>query len=114
MNFLRRNLKKLKRAGEDFVHYTADVIYDRRDGFGTRIYAGFLKALSFVFSSIVRMRHYMYDSRILRDAPLGCTVVVVGRNPKPRLQKQVGHRAFALFQMAYPRRAAEAESCFGR
>lgn len=71
-------MKKLKRAGEDFVHYTADVIYDRRDGFGTRIYAGFLKTLSFVFSSIVRLRHYMYDSRILRDAPLGCTVVVVG------------------------------------
>lgn len=57
---------------------TADVIYDRRDGFWACLYGTFLKGLSFVFSGIVRMRHYMYDSRILRDAPLGCTVVVVG------------------------------------
>ena len=78
MNFIDRLKRRLKRDAEDFVHMTADVIYDRRDGFWVGIYAAFLKGLSFIFSGIVRLRHKMYDSRILRDFPLGCTVVVVG------------------------------------
>ena len=70
--------KKLSRAGEAFVNYTADVIYDRRDGLGASVYGAFLKVLSYIFSGIVRLRHALYAKRILRDAPLGCLVVVVG------------------------------------
>lgn len=69
---------KLTHATENFVHMTADVIYDRREGFFTSIYAAFLYALSWVFEAIVRLRYSLYRNRILRDAPLGCLVVVVG------------------------------------
>lgn len=78
LNFIEKASKKIRRAAEDFVHMTSDVVYDRVDGFWVRAYAVFLKALSYVFSGIVRLRHRMYDARILRDFPLGCTVVVVG------------------------------------
>ena len=58
--------------------FTADVIYDRADGFTAVVYGGLLYCLSFVFEFIARARFYLYDRRILRDAPLGCLVVVVG------------------------------------
>lgn len=57
---------------------TADVIYDRREGFGVSVYAAFLKSLSYIFEIIARSRYWMYKNRIMRDAPLGCLVVVVG------------------------------------
>ena len=57
---------------------TADVIYDRREGFVVSVYAAFLKSLSYIFEIIARSRYWMYKNRIMRDAPLGCLVVVVG------------------------------------
>ena len=68
----------MSRAAEKFAQMTVDVIYDRREGFAASVYGGFLKALSYVFAGIVRLRYAMYRKRILRDAPLGCLVVVVG------------------------------------
>lgn len=68
----------MSRAAEEFAQMTVDVIYDRREGFAASVYGGFLKALSYVFAGIVRLRYAMYRKRILRDAPLGCLVVVVG------------------------------------
>jgi len=74
-----KNLKsKLKNYSQRFAHFTADVIYDRADGFTAIIYGGLLYCLSFIFEGIARLRFYMYNKRILRDAPLGCLVVVVG------------------------------------
>ncbi len=57
---------------------TADVIYGRTKSRPAEVYGMFLKALSHIFEAIVRLRHIMYRNRILRDAPLGCMVVVVG------------------------------------
>lgn len=58
--------------------FTADVIYDRVRGRAVWFFAGFLRGLSFLFSGIVRLRLFLYETRILRNQPLGCLVVVVG------------------------------------
>ncbi|MDR1789201.1 MAG: tetraacyldisaccharide 4'-kinase [Opitutaceae bacterium] len=58
--------------------YTIDVIFDRAEGAGATLYAGFLLCLSFVFSGVVQARWWLYRKRILHDQPLGCLVVVVG------------------------------------
>lgn len=78
MELLKKIRTKLKQAGEDFANFTADVIYDRADGFWAIIYGGVLYCLSFIFEAIARLRFYLYNKRILHDAPLGCLVVVVG------------------------------------
>jgi len=64
---------------ERFEQFVADVIYDRaRPSRASRALAIFLRALSFVFGGVVKLRFFLYRSRILRDTPLGCRVVVVG------------------------------------
>lgn len=78
MNSLKDIKRKISKSAEDFAHFTADVIYDRREGLAVSIYGAFLKALSFIFEAIARSRYWLYNKRILRDAPLGCLVVVVG------------------------------------
>ena len=78
MKVLKNIKNKLKQAGEDFANFTADVIYDRADGFWAIVYGAVLYCLSFIFEAIARLRFYLYNKRILHDAPLGCLVVVVG------------------------------------
>ena len=78
MIILKQIKDKLKDYSQRLAHFTADVIYDRADGGLAVLYGGLLYCLSFVFACIVRLRFYMYNKRILRDAPLGCLVVVVG------------------------------------
>ena len=78
MKFFKDAKRRLSKAVENFAHMTADVIYDRRDGFWVSVYAAFLKVLSYVFSAIAGARYWLYKKRVLRDAPLGCLVVVVG------------------------------------
>ena len=77
-----RSLRKLRyrflRAGGRLIQFTADVIYDRRNGRAAEWMASFLHLLSFLFSGIVRLRWYLYEHRFLRNRPLGCLVVVVG------------------------------------
>jgi len=64
---------------ERFEQFVADVIYDRaRPSRASRALAIFLRALSFAFGGVVKLRFFLYRSRILRDTPLGCRVVVVG------------------------------------
>jgi len=64
---------------ERLEQFVADVIYDRaRPSRASRALAIFLRALSFVFGGVVKLRFFLYRSRILRDTPLGCRVVVVG------------------------------------
>ncbi|MFT4901109.1 MAG: tetraacyldisaccharide 4'-kinase [Lentimonas sp.] len=75
---LRRYRYKLKRQADNFVQFTADVIYDRRHGRGVELMASFLYGLSFIFSGIVQLRWYLYEHRLLRNKPLGCLVVIVG------------------------------------
>ena len=62
-----------------FATFTADVIYDRRqNGRAVEFMASFLYGLSFIFHTLVRLRWYLYQNRIIRNKPLGCLVVVVG------------------------------------
>ena len=75
---LRRYRHKLARQANNFVQFTADVIYDRRHGRAAEVMSSFLHALSFLFSGIVQLRWYLYEHRILRNKPLGCLVVIVG------------------------------------
>jgi len=69
---------RVARAAGRFAQFTADVIYDRADGLASKLYGSFLWCLSQIFTVIVRVRYSLYRHRILRDAPLGCMVVVVG------------------------------------
>jgi len=39
---------------------------------------GVLKQLSYVFQGVVRIRHYLYDTGILRHHTLGCQVISIG------------------------------------
>jgi tetraacyldisaccharide 4'-kinase len=73
-----RYRQKLDRQADNFVRFTADVIYDRSHGRAAEIMSSFLYALSFLFSAIVQLRWYLYQHRILRNKPLGCLVVIVG------------------------------------
>ncbi len=63
---------------DQFAKFTADVIYDRVQGRAVWFFGGFLKAVSFIFSGVVRLRLFLYEKRVLRNQPLGCLVVVVG------------------------------------
>ncbi len=66
-------------SAERFAQFVVDVIYDRAPaGTATRVTSAFLRALSFLFERVVRVRFFLYRSRVLRDTPLGCKVVVVG------------------------------------
>lgn len=67
-----------KERFERFEQFTIDIIYGRRQGWRESLWGGCLKALSYVFAGIVRLRHFLYDHRVMRDQPLGCLVVVVG------------------------------------
>ncbi len=63
---------------ERLEHFAIDVIYDRRSGWKETLFAAFLRTLSWLFTSIVRCRVFLYRNRVLHDQPLGCLVVVVG------------------------------------
>lgn len=74
----RLSREDIQAWGDDVVNWIADVIYDRRKSNGIKILQFFLLILSYIFESIVRIRVFLYQTRILRDEPLGCLVVVVG------------------------------------
>ena len=64
---------------ERFEQFVTDVIYDRaRPSPAARALASVLSAAAVVFERIVRLRFFLYQTRILRDTPLGCKVIVVG------------------------------------
>ncbi|MCH2155201.1 MAG: tetraacyldisaccharide 4'-kinase [Opitutales bacterium] len=70
--------KRMKQRLAEFELFIADVIYDRRQGGAVDVLAAVLKALSTVFTLIVRLRTWLYEKRIFHTKPLGCLVVVVG------------------------------------
>lgn len=70
--------ERWKHRLERLEEFTIDVAFDRRHGRVERVYGGFLRALSHVFSAVVQLRTLLYEKRVLRDQPLGCLVVVVG------------------------------------
>jgi tetraacyldisaccharide 4'-kinase len=71
-------LSWLKRKLQTFELYTVDVVLGRRADTGAVILGGLLHGLSWLFSTGVQLRLWLYRKRILRDHPLGCLVVVVG------------------------------------
>jgi tetraacyldisaccharide 4'-kinase len=68
----------IKRKFQTFELYTVDVVLGRRADTGAAIYGVLLQVLSWLFSSVVQLRLWLYRKRIFRDHPLGCLVVVVG------------------------------------
>ena len=58
--------------------FAIDVVFGRAEGTAATLFAGFLQALSFLFSGVVQLRYWLYRRRIFHDQPLGCLVVVVG------------------------------------
>jgi tetraacyldisaccharide 4'-kinase len=63
---------------EDAETYLLDVIFQQRPGKKAEVIRFTLLALSQVFSVIVRLRRFLYNVRILRDATLGVQVIAVG------------------------------------
>ncbi len=69
----------LRSLSEKFVQFATDVVYDRRtEGRAVKILAAILKIFSLGFEKIVALRFFLYSTRILRNTPLGCKVIVVG------------------------------------
>lgn len=69
---------RINKALKLFGEFAVDVVYDRQHGKRAFVFASFLRCLSFIFSGLVLLRFFLYDSRILKNKPLGCLVVVVG------------------------------------
>ncbi len=72
----KRWLRWKKEALESYV---VDLIYDRAPHSRTAfLLGGFLRALSWIFAGLVKIRYWLYQERILRNHHLGCLVIVVG------------------------------------
>ncbi len=71
-------LSRFKKALNQFGEFAVDVVYDRRHGKRALFFGLFLRGLSLIFSSLVFLRFFLYNNRILKNKPLGCLVVVVG------------------------------------
>lgn len=71
-------LYAVKRAGRRFVNFAVDVVYDKAEGPWAKMFGAFLLVLSYPYAGIARAKLWLYRHRILRDAHLGCMVIVVG------------------------------------
>jgi len=71
-------LRSLNKRIQEFLHFGADVMYDRRDDTATAVFGAILQGFSYAFRGVIRTRFFLYRKRIVRDQPLGCLVVVVG------------------------------------
>ena len=60
------------------IQIVVDVVYDRIDNQLSDFIGFFLNILSLIFSEIIRLRYQLYRHKILKDNPLGCSVIVVG------------------------------------
>lgn len=76
MEHLSQDTRSLSERFEQFV---TDVIYDRaKESRAAQMLAAVLLVFSVLFERVVQLRFFLYRTRILRDTPLGCKVVVVG------------------------------------
>lgn len=55
-----------------------EVIFEQRSGFAASATRALLFALSKVFALVIKLRRFLYDVRIIRDATLGVQVITVG------------------------------------
>lgn len=68
---LTRNLNK-------GVQLIVDVVYDRINSHWADCIGFFLNLLSIIFSQLINLRYALYRHKLLKDSPLGCSVIVVG------------------------------------
>jgi len=68
-----------KRKWASFESFVEGVIYDRDLSVSARLFGLFLHPFSYLFSTIVRLRLFLYSRRFFfKDRPLDCLVLVVG------------------------------------
>ena len=69
----------LQKKLNSLVEFTIDIHHGRAEGLRAMMWAGFLQAVSWVWSLGAQLKLWLYRNRIiLHDQPLGCLVVVVG------------------------------------
>ena len=69
----------VKRKWTEFEGFVEGVIYDRDLSVSARLFGLFLHPFSYLFSTIVRLRLFLYMHRfVFKDKPLDCLVLVVG------------------------------------
>jgi tetraacyldisaccharide 4'-kinase len=72
---MRETLRAWNESLETFV---LEVIFDQRRGKRAALMRGFLFGSSKVFTGAVKLRQFLYQNRVLRDATLGVQVIAVG------------------------------------
>ena len=70
--------ERLHKWREELEQFILEAIFEKRQGKRANVTRGFLFVLSKVFQFAVRVRHFLYSTRIFRDHTLGCLVVSVG------------------------------------
>jgi tetraacyldisaccharide 4'-kinase len=69
----------LQKKLNSLVEFTIDIHHGRAEGIWAMLFAGFLQAISHLWSFAAQLKLWLYRQRIiLHDQPLGCLVVVVG------------------------------------
>ena len=63
---------------EQLETFLLGVIEDRRDGRMATFLRGLLRGLSYVYTSLVQLRLWLYRQRIARPHELGCQVISIG------------------------------------
>ncbi len=76
-------MRKAKQSGiERLENRLVQVIQekgaDENQPTGMRIFLGFLKGVSFIFSAVVAVRYFLYRTGLLRRYPLGIQVISIG------------------------------------
>jgi len=72
-------MRELFRAwAENLETFVLEVIFDERRGTRASIVRGLLFGASKLFAVAVKLRRFLYNARILRDATLGVQVIAVG------------------------------------
>ncbi|MDA7681706.1 tetraacyldisaccharide 4'-kinase [Verrucomicrobiales bacterium] len=68
----------MKESLEELEQFAIDVILNRRKGFRAGLIRLLLSIMSIVYRFLVRLRLWLYKSRIKREHNLGCLVVSIG------------------------------------
>ncbi|MBV8587537.1 MAG: tetraacyldisaccharide 4'-kinase, partial [Verrucomicrobia bacterium] len=63
---------------DELEQYAIDVILERRHGLRPSLLRWALGLLAHVYSVVVQLRLYLYQTRLLRDHQLGCLVISIG------------------------------------
>ncbi len=70
--------EQIRAFTEQFETFVLEVIFEQRQGKAATLTRGILFALSQVFYVAVKVRHFLYNVRILRDSTLGVQVIAIG------------------------------------